>query len=1188
MLPQISSVLSAIPDHIPVAHISNWLRSDIFPKVLPQQHSFLLAWIDRRCRTLELTEKEAWPKNALGLISLASRIISTHANIEVIIPAQGSMTTAEFVDLLCGRPEYVNRLGEPIVSVVAELLALKSQLEDIQFIIDISGFHISLSSYVQSKPIDIASQLLNRVQAVEVVAKVIEDEVKPFLKRHRIECDSLLLQYMRDFLGSLRGSTSISGSAWEAKSLVVIECMSDVTNKIDALLELLRHVTFPVSDQIAAAVSVAETWQHPRVTELQEQFRLAKLKRILQPYSIKDFNLSDASKARGLMRQILARTDLPQSLNDALEIVQAYHHLTQHEAYVFWFQAMTFSGKLEMTKPVISSLEYNVKMSVCREVVEWACEIIGEKIILPTDKPEHVRAAEAAELCYQVIRFSQHDDDDGIQSRYVEIRSIKQLMVEFDIFMSRAHFRDLNYRELVFSTYVSTTLDVDPTKTKSAKPVSTSQTGLGPVILQKIDRIAKLLTIPHVIALGKVAQLCASGSSSEFKAAFSVVVCNNLLQSHPGPDSSRVVHGVVRALIKRIASQPESIAGSLISVFQLLQLTSKSIGSCSPAQITDILELARSCELAYYLSQQCTDAPAQSADLASENDAFAKFVATDKLLLQKSRHVNPETHVANAPHVNDDQITLPTFRWPTQSYFRDDHIVLQLDSALPPALSFSLIAIPAALNIKPLPYQQVRISGRRYQTVVKSSENASSSDFILETSGRTKVIVQHLMANHNSQLALRYAIEGLAICIQHNAVNSSLGPESAKSFQMISSRATQIISEITAASLVKALSAKALDRRWILGCFSIVSIQQGFTAFRESVSATKKDYSKLNELALVGVGFSIMWNQAVSLAECKQLRLTSQWSGRLTNLGVAFDRKSLEASLDQAILDLVPSIALKSKFDLALLKDLKGAFPALQSEIELKFVVSAFSSQADEQRSSVNSEALIGKLVNLVANKDLLSMLAGNVLQSTNPYDYEKISVILKHIASLEVIVGSDEENDLTSRGTLLLRYLQVYERALPASDYESEFNKSMKLGSNASNARHAHWSKRLPFHSILFGDAWKIISTELTRLNISKLLPLAKIVGIPQDGLIATAIEISFADDNALPEFDDVISLLDKISDEETSIMTAKLASDKYPLTKNRIRALEYAQAKCEKWMARLSLIERPDLTMRQMAEKV
>jgi len=68
-------------------------------------------------------------------------------------------------------------------------------------------------------------------------------------------------------------------------------------------------------------------------------------------------------------------------------------------------------------------------------------------------------------------------------------------------------------------------------------------------------------------------------------------------------------------------------------------------------------------------------------------------------------------------------------------------------------------------------------------------------------------------------------------------------------------------------------------------------------------------------------------------------------------------------------------------------------------------------------------------------------------------------------------------------------------------------------------------------------------------------------------DDIIVTFLEKLFAPGQTLPVFADIQGTIERIADDETSIMTLKMVSDRYPLGRYKLDALSMAVSKTSKW---------------------
>eukprot|EP00833_Pecoramyces_ruminatium_P003491 jgi/Orpsp1_1/1177523/evm.model.c7180000061775.1 len=71
-----------------------------------------------------------------------------------------------------------------------------------------------------------------------------------------------------------------------------------------------------------------------RLNELKGQYRLMQFKLMLLDYEIKSYNISKMSMAKGLIKYILSFTSRPNAIDDALQVINTYHHLNSYDAYI--------------------------------------------------------------------------------------------------------------------------------------------------------------------------------------------------------------------------------------------------------------------------------------------------------------------------------------------------------------------------------------------------------------------------------------------------------------------------------------------------------------------------------------------------------------------------------------------------------------------------------------------------------------------------------------------------------------------------------------------------------------------------------------------------------------------------------------------------------------------------------------
>lgn len=181
----IPSLLSSIPDWLGSEVFLPWLRDHVFAHTIREHHGFVLDWVTRRARALELTEKAAWPANSLALIAAANDLLQLHAGADspVRMLQADSSCPAGFVDRLCGCPDE-DSPSVPIDTAAVcarELLSLRSGLTELVGLRASFNLRLSLADFQGEAAPSIVARLLERVAAPELVAGVVTGEVVPFL-----------------------------------------------------------------------------------------------------------------------------------------------------------------------------------------------------------------------------------------------------------------------------------------------------------------------------------------------------------------------------------------------------------------------------------------------------------------------------------------------------------------------------------------------------------------------------------------------------------------------------------------------------------------------------------------------------------------------------------------------------------------------------------------------------------------------------------------------------------------------------------------------------------------------------------------------------------------------------------------------------------------------------------------------
>uniref|UniRef100_A0A669PTG3 Kinetochore associated 1 n=1 Tax=Phasianus colchicus TaxID=9054 RepID=A0A669PTG3_PHACC len=176
----LESLLNAIHVTVPLKELCLWLKNVVIPflrRVVPKGQKTLAKWLEQSARNLELTDKANWPENGL---QMAEIFFTSKNQDEMHLTSFGQWTP------LCRN---------------------KLLLENTTTIV---------------------FRMFDKILAPELVPSILDKFIKPYLCEHNLQKDELLLQYIKDLLERCRTrSASVFETAWEAKAIAVIGCISD-------------------------------------------------------------------------------------------------------------------------------------------------------------------------------------------------------------------------------------------------------------------------------------------------------------------------------------------------------------------------------------------------------------------------------------------------------------------------------------------------------------------------------------------------------------------------------------------------------------------------------------------------------------------------------------------------------------------------------------------------------------------------------------------------------------------------------------------------------------------------------------------------------------------------------------------------------------------------------------------------
>ncbi|KAJ3342515.1 hypothetical protein HDU91_000530, partial [Kappamyces sp. JEL0680] len=219
-------------------------------------------------------------------------------------------------------------------AIMQQIKTRSKQLQDIIGLASDHDFFISLAEYEQKTPSSIAIALLERVGAPELMANAISVHLQPFCAKHGLLVDEILAEFCKQGMESCQGLFS-SFSTWEPIVLTILTAIQNKNLKYSILLDVMQRTTIPWSKSLESHIQTMLQFTELRsYQESLEQYKLMRLKAMVQTYGINKFNVSDTKLARRLVPFILRNLEATNAVADALQCVEAYSHYTTAEVFI--------------------------------------------------------------------------------------------------------------------------------------------------------------------------------------------------------------------------------------------------------------------------------------------------------------------------------------------------------------------------------------------------------------------------------------------------------------------------------------------------------------------------------------------------------------------------------------------------------------------------------------------------------------------------------------------------------------------------------------------------------------------------------------------------------------------------------------------------------------------------------------
>ncbi|XP_078462331.1 kinetochore-associated protein 1 [Lampetra planeri] len=1106
---RLKQLLAAVPRVMPSCSLLPWLATLLVPCVrrrIPGGQKILAKWLDQRARSLELTEKQHWPENGLQIAEVFFTAGISPTQLDPF-SAQIILSQSEFE---CKEVQQLQAL----VHSIQELLALHRKY----------SCPLSLSNFEKETRTTIVFRMLDQVAAPQLVAPTLERVVRPYLQERGLAYDSLLVHYIKDLLERCSSrSMSLFETAWEAKAMAVVACMSDTDLIFDAVLQIMYKAVVPWSQAVQQLVQEHMQMHHPKVKLLQDSYRMMEMKMLLRRYGIRNFNLSNDKQADTLVRCIL-RQDLPLSFEDALKVTKAYM-LPLGQTYLRRAHQLLVSDRMEECVELLQSLPLDDAMVTGQRLLQR----VELELQSPFNRTHEGKAKlkKLTEYCIPILKFLILHTENVFKLKELNVnlntfQSIYKLQHKFGIYLSceeyecsAGHSTLLAHFSAAFTTESDHLPSDGPTRGPPQAPQSAAKLGVVscrgvseggegseasercPQNMVELHELAALLGVGrHDLARGLAGHALSTG-----KVQKAIDICRGELDGALSPHASaELAFWVVQQLSTRLENDEHmEVPPTLNLPAEMHTLCQFATAYCHPDILLDCLELSKNTRVALAIYEQC-----QTEDYG--------FVAKDSAGADKD----------------------PYQEWTFEEYFREDGIVLDPVQTLPVVYELTALVGPRKHG-KRFPLDCTALALRSEGSSGKSGAETSE---VMQVYTPLVALLHSLREASQLQLALMAVLRLFAACHQHiftNIVSKAVATglhgqkwydEQKTLLFTLTNTVMDIIKPVALALVHKVLNSRAVDKSLALSYCLMLHPDVAFEKLWSLVKNAQNNYPRILSMAVVG-GWLAEMQSSPDQAKCfAELYTDAQWGVKLSRLGVAFHSVFCMSHATKG--NLIPALVSSPNMDSDLLLQYCSEYglesdAALQQYIETLLLLPLCQSgdlvpaaaapplrgadeggdAAEEERRKAEQARRIGKafaVIPCLSKQDDFVLNLTAKLHKLSPYDYNGIEVILKAMQ----VADSDIMHINVEQALELLRHLNSYRRISPPGKLEEQ-GWTLQIAPLAAT--------RLPFHLLPFNPQhfWTVITPELSEDTLPTLVLIAKLLKMPLDKLYLSAIKHVF-----------------------------------------------------------------------------
>ncbi|KAJ8044420.1 Kinetochore-associated protein 1 [Holothuria leucospilota] len=1014
---------------------------------------------------MEIRDKTSWPSNGIKLLQLFFHAYQTYTRIG---QASGSDNS-----------ELIGQLQ----TVLGQLTGLKNLKERY-------NCYLSLQLYTQKDVTSIAFVMLDRVVAMELVSKVIKNQVKPYAEHNHLNFDKLLHQYITHHCNS-----------FESRTIAISEYITDIELHLQSVLFMMKRAQLPWSKALQDLVQASLKVDHPVADQLRDNYKLIELGKMLSEYKLGHIDLRNLEFVEVAIYNILQR-DGPSVVDHALQLVEIQNKMKPLDVYLIRMQSLLKQNKLDECFDLLHNLEGEMHVKCAKRMTTYGQTYLSEPLPWSLTKEDKQRRLTYCQATIKFLRILLKQSDASVQTvnewtdLQRHIQCIQELQAEFGVFHhlhdDRSKQEKCEELSEFYNNYDSwkesqgeeeSFMGRNPQRPPSGKDTSSCKK------ISIITRFGKCLGLTEEEVKGHIAMEALQ--KRNLKEAISR--CRDLCEPGCSTEGARVIFDVLQSICQlggrcsaKQASAIQRALGSSTNLFKTLyDLACIALTCAESDDICDLSELCKHLRFLRDLEKQCeTGDYGNTVEIPdSETDAFS----------------NPA--------------------WLMEDFFVEDSLVLESGQVLPKAGSFITSCIPSN-HMQTTQYQDCRLLGMPVPTCQNTDDGEKSPNTTLscrlpKLQTTSDDLIQYLMDNQHHQLAFTVVVEAVmtgTAYLDANTLSPSLlstqmmqgiGEEMKSLKTLMGSK--MVISENCASHLLdKIFEAENVDKSLALSFLLVLNKSTATKKLQQLETSAGFNYKKVMVIAEVGHEFAVVSLEDENLQKhYQQVQKLASWGQQLRKLKISFKdafKKPVSAEFEK----LLPVISTHHQVDFDLVKDFCRDFNLNADQAMLMFITQTLlPSDQYKKGASVNSheELDVKKLENAILeiqDKNLLLNNLVDILQKVDSYDYERIGFILRTLKEQFPL----HQEEAVNKQLELLAHLQVYKRISPPSvtEVSQQTSDDSEISDECKN--------RLPFHALLKQNVWKILSKELIDTTVEQLLPVTQLLKLPSDQVYVTTIQ--------------------------------------------------------------------------------